>query len=85
MHDLVAEDCLSHPTCEKRFYRHFGKHSESEKVSPHKLCLYKIAFELRFGFENLAFSTLQAVFEHNMDLLLAMGKHLGPIETIIGI
>ena len=26
MHDLVAEDCLYHPTCEKRFYRCLEKH-----------------------------------------------------------
>ena len=61
MHDLIVEDCLYHPTCEKRFYRHFEKHSESEDVSLHELCIEKIAFELRLGFENLEIYTLQAV------------------------
>ena len=40
MNDFAVEDCLYHPTCEKRFYRRFGKHGESEDVSPH-------AFEVR--------------------------------------
>ena len=54
MYDFVVEDCLYHPTCEKRFYRRFfGKHRESEDVSPHKLGLQKITFELRLGFENI--------------------------------
>ena len=61
MHDLFAEDCLSHPTCEKGFFMCFEKQSESEKVSPHELWLEKIAFELRLGFENLEIYTLQAV------------------------
>ena len=61
MHDLIAEDCLSHPTCEKAFFMCFEKQSESEEVSPHELCLEKIAFELRLGFENLEIYTLQAV------------------------
>ena len=46
MYDFALEDCLYHPTCEKRFYRRFGKHRESEDISPLKLCLQKIAFEL---------------------------------------
>ena len=77
MHDLVAEDCLYHPTCEKRFDRRFGKHRESEDVTPHKLCLQKIAFELRLGFENLEIYTLQAVWERYTDLLIAMGEASG--------
>ena len=51
MYDFAVNECLYHPTCEKRFYRHFEKHRESEDVSPHKLGLQKIAFELRLGFE----------------------------------
>ena len=77
MHDLVAEDCLYHPTCEKRFDRRFGKHRESEDVTPHKLCLQKIAFELRLGSENLEIYTLQAVWERYTDLLIAMGEASG--------
>ena len=77
-----AADCLYHPTCKKRFYRRFGKHRESEDVLPHKLCLQKIAFELRLGFENLETYTLQALWQRYTDLLLAMGKHLGHKETI---
>ena len=78
MHDLIAEDCLYHPTCEKRFYRRFETYSESEDVSPHELCIEKIAFELRLGFENLEIYTLQAVWERYTDLLLAMGETPGP-------
>ena len=78
MYDFAVEDCLYHLTCEKRFYRRFGKHRDS----PHKLCLQKIAFELRLGFENLEIYTLQALWEHYTDLSLAMGKHLGHIEAI---
>ena len=61
MYDFAAEnlDCLYHPTCEKCFYRNFGKHRESEDVSPHKLGLRKIAFELRLGFENIEMYTLK--------------------------
>ena len=59
MYDFALEDCLYHPACEKRFYRPFGKHRESEDISPHKLCLQKIAFELWFGFENLEMYILQ--------------------------
>ena len=66
----------------KSFYRSFGNHRESEDVSPHKLCLQKIAFELRLGFENLEIYTLQALWQRYTDLLLAMGKHLGHNETI---
>ena len=59
MYDFAVEDCLYHSTCEKkRFYRHFGKHRESENVSPHKLGLQKIAFELKLGFENIEIYTL---------------------------
>ena len=82
MYDFALEDCLYHSTCEKRFYRRFGKHRESEDISPHKLCLQKIAFELWLGFENLEMYTLQALREHYTDLLVAMGKHLGHNETI---
>ena len=63
MHDLVEEDCLYNPTCVKRFYRRFEKHIESEDISPHELCIEKLAFELRLGFENLKIYTLQAVWE----------------------
>ena len=71
MYGFAVEDRLYHLTCENRFYKRFGKHRESEDVSPHKLRLQKIAFELWLGFENLEIYALQA------DLLLAMGKHLG--------
>ena len=57
----LTRDSLSHPTCEKAFFMCFEKQSESEEVSPHELCLEKIAFELRLGFENLEIYTLQAV------------------------
>ena len=61
MHDFAVEDCLYHPTCKKRFFRRFGKHGESEDAPPpHKLCLQKIAFDIRLGFENLEIYTLQA-------------------------
>ena len=73
---------LYHPTREKRFYRRFGQHRESEDVSPHKLCLQKIAFELWPGFDNLEIYTLQALWERYTDFLLAMGKHLGHSEII---
>ena len=53
MYDFAIEDCLYHPTCTKRFYRRFGKYREPEDVSPFKLCLQKIALEIRLGFENL--------------------------------
>ena len=56
--DFAIEDCLYHSTCKKRFYRHFGKHRESEDVSPNKLGLQKIAFELKLGFENIEIYTL---------------------------
>ena len=83
MYDFAVDDCLYHPTCKNRFYRRFGKHRESEDISPHKLCLQKIAFELRLDFENLEIYTLQALWELYTDfLLLAMGKHLGHYETI---
>ena len=52
--------------------------SESEDVSPHVLCIEKIAFEQRLGFENLEIYTLQAVWERYTDLLLAMGETSGP-------
>ena len=81
MYDFAVEDCLYHPTCKKRIYRRCGKHRESEDVSPHKLCLQKIAFENRQGFENLEIYTLQALWECYTDLLLATGKHLGYNET----
>ena len=78
IHDLIAEDCLYHPTREKRFYMRFEKHSESEDVSPHELCIEKLAFELRLGFENIEIYTLRAVWERYTDLLLAMGETSGP-------
>ena len=53
----------------------------SEDVWPHKLCLQKIAFEIRLGFENLEIYTLQALWECYTDLLLTMGKHLGHNRT----
>ena len=81
MYDFAAEDY--HPICKKkRFHRPSRKYRESEDVSPHKLCLQKIAFEIRLGFENLEIYTLQALWEGYTDLLLAMGKHLGHNETI---
>ena len=40
------EGCDLKTTCEKRFYKRFGKHRESEDVSPHRLCLQKIALNL---------------------------------------
>ena len=61
---------------------HFGKHRKSDDVSPHKLGLQKIVFELRLGFENIDIYTLQALWERYTDFLLAMGKHLGHYETI---
>ena len=78
MYDFAVEDRLYHPTCET----HFGKHRESEYVSPHKLGLQKIAFELRLGFENIEIYTLQALWERFTDFRLAMEKHLGHYETI---
>ena len=56
LYDFALEDCLYHPTCENCFYRRVGKHRESEDISPRKLCLQKIAFELWLGFENLEMS-----------------------------
>ena len=82
MYDFAVEDCLYHPTCNKRFHRHFGKYRESEDTSPHKLGLQKIAFELRLGYENIESYTLQTLWERYTDFLLAMGKHLGYYETI---
>ena len=76
MYTFAVEDYLYHPTCKTRFYRHFGKNRESENVSPRKLCLRKIAFEHRLGFENIEIYTLQALWERYTDFLLAMGKHL---------
>ena len=49
---------------------------------PTKLCLQKIAFEIRLAFENLEIYTLQALWECYTDSLLAMGKHLGYIKII---
>ena len=46
MYDFAVEDCLYHPKCKNRFYRRFGKHRESEDISPHKLCLQKIVLNL---------------------------------------
>ena len=80
MYDFAVEDSLYHPTCKKRFYRHFRKHRESEDVLPHKF--QKIVFELRLGFENIEINTMQASWECYTDFLLAMGKHLGHYETI---
>ena len=77
MYDFAVEDCLYHPTCKKRFFRRFGIHREAEDVSPHKLCLQIIAFELGLDFENLEIYTLQALWQCYTDLLLAIGKHLG--------
>ena len=82
MYNFAVEDCLYHPTYKNRFYRRFGKLRETEDVSPHKLCLQKIAFELRLGFENLEINTLQALWQRYTDWLLAIGKHLGHNETI---
>ena len=70
-----------HPTC-KNVSIGILDIRESEDVAPHKLGLQKIAFERRLGFENLEMYTLQALWEHYTDLLLAMGKHLGHYETI---
>ena len=82
MYDFAVEDCLYHPTCKKRLYRRFGKHRESEDVSPHKIGLQKIAFEIRLGFENLEIYTVQTLWKCYIDLLLAMEKHRTHIETI---
>ena len=82
MYNFAVEDCLYHPICEKRFYRRFGKHRESEDVSPHILCLQKVAFELNLGFENLGIYTLQPLWEGYTNLLLAPGKHLGHQKII---
>ena len=81
MYDFAVEDCLYHPIC-KNVSIGVWKHRESEGVSPHKLCLQKIAFELRLGFENLEIYTLQALRQRYTDLLLAVGQHLGHNETI---
>ena len=81
MHNLIAEDCLYNPTCEKAFFWHFEKQSESEEVSPHESYLEKFAFELRLGFENLEIYTLQAVWERFSDLLLATGETPGPYRN----
>ena len=78
MHNLIAEDCLYHPTCEEAYFRRLKKQSEAEEVSPHELCLEKIAFELRLGFENLEIYPLQAVWERYSDLLHTMGETPGP-------
>ena len=40
------EGCDLKTQCDKCFYRRFGEHRESEDVSPHKLCLQKIALNL---------------------------------------
>ena len=82
MYGFTVEDCLYHPTYEKRFYRCFGKPRDSEDVSPHKLCPRKIAFELWLGLENLEFCTLQALWECYTELLLDTGKHLCHNKTI---
>ena len=74
MYDFAVEDCLYHPTCKTRFYRHFGKHRESDDVSPHKLGLKKIAFELRLGFENIEIYTLQALWERYTDFSPCYGE-----------
>ena len=69
----------------KSLYRRFGKQRESDEIPPHELCLQKIAFEFRLGFENLEIYTLKAFWEQYTDLHLAIGKHLGHIEPIVGI
>ena len=68
----------------KNVYIGFLENIENKKIiiSPHIVCLQKIAFELKLGFENLEIYTLQAFWERYTDLLLAMGKHLGHKETI---
>ena len=76
MYDFALEDFLYHPTCEKRFYRRFGKHRESEDKLPHKLCLQKIAFKLWLGFENLEMYTLQALRERYTVCSLLWGSIL---------
>ena len=82
MYDFAVEDCLYHLTCKNRFYRRFGKQRESEDVSPRILCLQKIVFEPRLGFENVEIYTLHALWERYTDFLLGMGKHFGHYETI---
>ena len=41
-----------------------------------------MAFELKLGFENIKFYTLQALWERYTDSFLAMWKHLSHYETI---
>ena len=81
MFDFAVQDCLYRPTC-KNVFMVVSENRESEDVSPHKLCIQKIAFEIRIGFENLETYTLQALWECYTDLFLAMGKHLGHNETM---
>ena len=57
MYDFAVEDCLCHPTCKNVSIGVLEKQRESEDVSPHKLGLQKIAFELRLGFENIEIYT----------------------------
>ena len=59
MYDFAVEDCLYHPTC-KNVSIDVLENIENQKMF-HKLCLLKIAFELRLGFENLEIYTLQAL------------------------
>ena len=78
MYDFAVEDCLYHLTC-KNVSIGILENIENQKnqdVSPHKLGLKKIAFELRLGFENLEIYTLQALWERYTDFLLAMEKNL---------
>ena len=79
---FAIEDCLYLATC-KNVSIDVLENIENQKMfRPTKLCLQKIAFEIRLGLENLEIYTLQALWECYTDLLLAMGKHLGHNETI---
>ena len=53
-----------------------GKHRESEDVSPHKLGLLKIAFEVRLGFENIEIYTLLALWSVTLIFSLLWGSIL---------
>ena len=82
MYDFVVEDCLYHPTCTNVYIGVLENIENQKTFRPTNCVSRKIAFEIRLGFENLENYTLQALWECYTDLLLAMGKHLGHIETI---
>ena len=61
MYDFAVEDCLYYHTCKNNVSIGILENRESDDVSPYKLGLQKIAFELRLGFENIESFTLQAL------------------------